>query len=360
MNIAISKRIEFSAARQLAGRTEGRNFVLWVGVAGPVQTDTGMIINLSELSATIKDVLERYDHRYLNSQLDDEPTTPNTARALWADLSGRLQLDCIELIEEAGEAARMTPAGVVTIAHGAFSAAHRTHAPRLSDIENQALYGICDNPSGHGHNYQVQLTLPAGSRVPQTVWAEFDHKNLSTDIPDLAGRNVVTEAVAELIARRVPQALRVRVHETADFFAEYRRDDPEYRLGRRYRFNAAHRLHSLALSAQENQRIYGKCNRPEPHGHSYAVEIMVKSKLDPRTEAAYDIGQLDETAASILSELNYTYLDADVAAFQRQPSTGENIVGYLWEKFQARLAGAMEAMRLWETPNNLFIIEPHS
>jgi 6-pyruvoyltetrahydropterin/6-carboxytetrahydropterin synthase len=360
MNIVISKRIEFSAARQLAGRIDGCNFVLWVGVTGPVETDTGMIINLSDLSATIKDVLERYDHRFLNTQLDDEPTTPNTARALWADLSGRLQLDCVELIEEAGDSALVTSAGVVTIAHGAFSAAHRTHAPRLSDAENQALYGICDNLAGHGHNYQVQLFLPAGSSVPQSVWAEFDHKNLSADIPDLAGKNVVTEAVTELIARRMPQARRVRVYETADFFAEYRRADPEYRLGRRYRFNAAHRLNSLALSAEANQRIYGKCNRPEPHGHSYAVEIMVKSKLDPRTEAAYDLGQLDETAAGILSELNYTYLDADVAAFQRQPSTGENIVGYLWEKFQAKLAGALEAMRLWETPNNLFRIEPHS
>jgi 6-pyruvoyltetrahydropterin/6-carboxytetrahydropterin synthase len=357
MNIVACKRLEFSAARQLAGRTEGRNFVVWVGVAGPVQADTGMVINLSELSATVQNALERYDHRYLNAQLGDEPTTPNVARTLWADLSGRLQLDFVELIEEAGEAAQATSAGVVTIAHGAFSAAHRTHAPRLSDVENQALYGICDNPAGHGHNYRVQLFLPSGASVAQTLWSEFDHKNLSVDIPDLAGRNVVTEAVAELIARRVTRAHRVRVYETADFFAEYRRADSDYRLGRRYRFNAAHRLHSLELSAEGNQRVYGKCNRPEPHGHSYSVEIIIKGPLDPRTEAAYDVGQLDETAASILAELNYTYLDTDVAAFRRQPSTGENIVSYLWEQFRARLAGAVEAMRLWETPNNQFRIE---
>jgi len=360
MNIVTCKRLEFSAARQLTGRTEGRNFILWVGVSGPVQADTGMIINLSELSVTMKEMLERYDHRYLNTQLDDEPTTFNTARALWADLSGRMQLDCVELIEEEGEAAQVTSAGVVTIVHGAFSAAHRAHAPRLSDAENQALYGICDNPAGHGHNYQVQLFLPADSNVPQTVWAEFDHKNLSVDVPDLVGRNVVTEAVAELIARRVPRAHRVRVYETADFFAEFRRADSDYRLGRRYRFNAAHRLHSLALSAEANERVYGKCNRPEPHGHSYAVEIIIKSPLDPRTEAAYDVGQLDKIAADILAELNYTYLDINVAAFHHQPSTGENIVSYLWEQFQARLAGTMEAMRLWETPNNQFRIESHS
>jgi 6-pyruvoyl-tetrahydropterin synthase len=74
-------------------------FCFVAGVAGLVQTETGKIINFSNLSATIKNVLEGYDHRYLNTQLDDEPTTPNTARALWADLNGRLQLDCVELIE---------------------------------------------------------------------------------------------------------------------------------------------------------------------------------------------------------------------------------------------------------------------
>jgi 6-pyruvoyltetrahydropterin/6-carboxytetrahydropterin synthase len=114
----------------------------------------------------------------------------------------------------------------------------------LSDEENLALYGICNNPAGHGHNYRAQFFLPPGQTVDRTVWAEFDHKNLSVDIPGLAGRNVVTEAIAELLARRVPPASRVRVYETPDFFAEYHRGDNNYRLGRRYRFNAAHRLHS--------------------------------------------------------------------------------------------------------------------
>jgi hypothetical protein len=44
MNGVTCKRFEASAARQLAGRTEGRNFVVWVGIAGPVQADTGVVI----------------------------------------------------------------------------------------------------------------------------------------------------------------------------------------------------------------------------------------------------------------------------------------------------------------------------
>src|SRR4029077_2700859 len=158
----------------------------------------------------------------------------------------------------------------------------------------------------------------------------FDHKNLSADIPDLAGRNVVTEAIAELLARRAPQARRVRVWETPTFFAEYQRAGTPYRLGRRYRFNAAHRLNSAALSAEENLRLYGKCNRLEPRGHTYFVEVMVGGELDRLTETAYDLGQLDKVAAEILREVDYVYLDRDVAAFRNQPSTGENIANYFW------------------------------
>lgn len=354
MKVVACKRFEFSAARQLAGRMQGHNFILWVGVAGPVQAGTGMVINVTDLKDIVTEVLDRYDHRHLNTQLSVEPTPPNIARSLWNDLSSRLQLDSVELAEEDGEAATVTEAATTTIIYGAFAAAHRTHAPRLSDEENLALYGICDNPAGHGHNYRAQLFLPPGQTVDQTAWAEFDHKNLSVDIPDLAGRNVVTEAVAELIARRVPQAGRVRVYETPDFFAEYHRGDANYRLGRRYRFHAAHRLHSPALSAEENRRLYGKCNRAEPHGHSYSVEVAIKSPLDPRTEAAYDLGALDKTAVGILGELDYTWLDSDVPAFRERPSTGENIACYLFEQFRAKLDCEVETLRLWETPNNQF------
>lgn len=41
----------------------------------------------------------------------------------------------------------------------AFSAAHRLHAPGLSDAENRAVYGKCNNPNGHGHNYEVEITV---------------------------------------------------------------------------------------------------------------------------------------------------------------------------------------------------------
>ncbi len=50
-------------------------------------------------------------------------------------------------------------------------------------------------------------------------------------------------------------------------------------LSRRYSFAASHRLHNPRLSAEQNQRIYGKCNNPYGHGHNYVVEVTVSGRV---------------------------------------------------------------------------------
>ena len=50
---------------------------------------------------------------------------------------------------------------------------------------------------------------------------------------------------------------------------------------RKSRFNSAHRLHNLALSDLENEMIFGKCNRPNFHGHNYELIVKVTGEIDP-------------------------------------------------------------------------------
>lgn len=360
MHLITLKRFEFSAARTIQGRLQGDNFIVWVGVSGPLDSTTGMVINVTELKHTVNAVLEAYDHRNLDTQLRGQtPTLSNIAQALWQDLTSEFQapltLSTVEVETENGAQARITANGVELIQYGTFSAAHRTHAPRLSEAANAQVYGICNNPAGHGHNYRAALTLPPESEVPDTIWAEFDHKNLSVDIPELHNRNVVTETIAELIARRAPAARQVRVWELPTFFADYAAAQKSYALGRRYQFNAAHRLHSPLLSKEENAQVYGKCNRPDPHGHSYFIEVTLTAPaLDPLTETAYDLGQLDAMAAEILRPLHRVWLERDVPHFQTHPSTGENIAVYLWQKFSEALGPQLASVTVWETPNNQF------
>src|SRR5437868_13647180 len=65
-------------------------------------------------------------------------------------------------------------------------------------------------------------------------------------------------------------------------------------LTRRYMFSAAHRLHSDAMSAEENRSTYGKCNNPYGHGHNYALEVTVSGPVDERTGMVCNLVDLDE------------------------------------------------------------------
>jgi len=116
-----------------------------------------------------------------------------------------------------------------------FSASHRLDTPALSPEENKRLYGKCNNPYGHGHDYVLDVTVdgPVDSTgqvadrraldalVNERVLERLDHKDLSKDVAAL--RNVVatTENLAELIRRALAsewplaaRLARVRISET--------------------------------------------------------------------------------------------------------------------------------------------------
>jgi 6-pyruvoyltetrahydropterin/6-carboxytetrahydropterin synthase len=94
-----------------------------------------------------------------------------------------------------------------------FSATHRLHNPSLSEDENRRLYGKCNNPHGHGHNYEVQVTLagtpgtsgllmeiPDFERVVlDTVITRFDHKNLNVELPEFRELIPSVENIARVI-----------------------------------------------------------------------------------------------------------------------------------------------------------------
>jgi len=94
-----------------------------------------------------------------------------------------------------------------------FCASHRLDTPALSLAENQRLYGKCNNPHGHGHDYVLDVTVEGSvdghgqvadrraldTLVDERVLQRFDHKNLSKDVPGLAGVVATTENLAAAI-----------------------------------------------------------------------------------------------------------------------------------------------------------------
>lgn len=132
-----------------------------------------------------------------------------------------------------------------------FSAAHRLHDPEISDEENRRLYGVCNNPRGHGHNYAFEVTVrgPVAARtgmvmdlnrlmvlLREEIVAEVDHKHLNHDVEWLAGINPTAENVAVAFWKRIERGLersaasqaavrrrlhRIRLYESRNNFVDY-------------------------------------------------------------------------------------------------------------------------------------------
>lgn len=122
-----------------------------------------------------------------------------------------------------------------------FCASHRLHTERLNAAENQEVYGKCNNPHGHGHNYQLEVTvggpldresgrivdLPSLDGLVQAhVLDAFDHRDLNSEVPEFTSLVPTSENLALVIEQRLqkewgsrfpggwPRLENVRLHET--------------------------------------------------------------------------------------------------------------------------------------------------
>uniref|UniRef100_A0A3B4A075 6-pyruvoyl tetrahydrobiopterin synthase n=1 Tax=Periophthalmus magnuspinnatus TaxID=409849 RepID=A0A3B4A075_9GOBI len=121
-----------------------------------------------------------------------------------------------------------------------FSACHRLHSPDLSDEENKKVYGKCNNPNGHGHNYKglyfiidaetgMVMNLTDLKRcIEDVIMTPLDHKNLDKDVPYFSTVVSTTENLAVYIwdhmVREVPEGLlyEIKIHETDKNIVVYR------------------------------------------------------------------------------------------------------------------------------------------
>jgi 6-pyruvoyltetrahydropterin/6-carboxytetrahydropterin synthase len=123
-----------------------------------------------------------------------------------------------------------------------FSAAHRLHNPRLSPEENRRIFGLCNNPNFHGHNYELDVSV-SGPVDPDTgyvadlgevkriaeeiVVAALDHRNLNLDVPAFRELNPTAENIVVVIwgmlDGRLPGRLeKLVLWETPRNYVEYR------------------------------------------------------------------------------------------------------------------------------------------
>ena len=128
-------------------------------------------------------------------------------------------------------------------------------------------------------------------------------------------------------------------------------------FGRRYRFSASHRLHSDALSAEENQAAYGKCNNPHGHGHNYIVEVRVGGDVDAETGMVCNLVELDACVRKeVLDAFDHTNLNLQ-ECFKDVVPTTENVCIEIYRRMKKSFRAAeVVAVRVEETSNNFFEI----
>jgi len=202
-----------------AMRGLGRYYELVVACAGEADPQTGYFINIKRIDdAFAAEVLPYLEGIVAGGRAHAAAPLGETLRQIFNRLQPALRgsVQSVQL--------RLTPTYHLTLRSTAmdrvilrqsfeFSAAHRLHVPELSDARNVELFGKCNNPAGHGHNYRLEVAIrapidPAGqvldvesldALVDETVIQRLDHKNLDVDVPAFAGRNSSVENIAVVI-----------------------------------------------------------------------------------------------------------------------------------------------------------------
>jgi 6-pyruvoyltetrahydropterin/6-carboxytetrahydropterin synthase len=126
-------------------------------------------------------------------------------------------------------------------------------------------------------------------------------------------------------------------------------------ITRRYRFCAAHRLHTDHLSVEENRVVFGKCNNPNGHGHNYVVLVTIGCPGTVQSRQAVGIDELDRIVTErIVNRFDHHDLNQD-PEFATQTTTGENLVLLIWDLLVTQIPdGQLKKVAVIETRDNYF------
>ncbi len=201
----------------------GRHYELDIRCHGRVDAATGYFLNIKEIDRAVRaTVIPMITAAARRGGADPASTLRDAIPALNRELAGtvasvRWRLSpyySIEMSDPSTTAPSSPPVALIR-QQFEFAAAHRLHVPSLSDEENRELFGKCNNPRGHGHNYRIEpcVEVPVPSRgasafgladleriTAAAVIARYDHKHLNEDTVEfgLDGLNPSVENIAKV------------------------------------------------------------------------------------------------------------------------------------------------------------------
>lgn len=228
---------------QAASDALGAYFEVTVTVAGDPDPVSGYVIPIGAIDAAVRDAVAPL---LAGALWGERPAAAchaagPLARAACEAVSARLGRPVRELCLHLNPFDRIQwsptmPTRVLLSAQVECAAAHRLHAPTLDDAANRALFGKCNNPNGHGHNYRIEATVAVPADAPEGalglptlarileehVTRRIDHRHLNLDVPEFAKRIPSVEHIAsacvewlrEPVRRAGGELVRVSVWET--------------------------------------------------------------------------------------------------------------------------------------------------
>ena len=221
----------------------GHYFSAGVTLQGELESQSQYLVNIKRIDEAVREALPA-----VQRMIRDRKTAAAIVAHLFSHLRERwpTQLDSLSLalspFMSLSSVASELPMMRLS-QRFEFSASHRLHNPALSDAENRRTFGKCNNPLGHGHNYEMQVTLigdpnahgllvdiPAFERtVAETVIDPFDHKYLNVEVPQFRDLIPSVENIAKVIYGMLKPVLKlehaklasVTVWETPKTWCEY-------------------------------------------------------------------------------------------------------------------------------------------
>jgi 6-pyruvoyltetrahydropterin/6-carboxytetrahydropterin synthase len=203
-----------------------RHYEITAWCAGEPASRTGYLADIKSLDAALRERIVPLVARTCETAPQTEPAAlmPALFAAAWGALPASLSrlrwalspTYHVEMESGRGEV-------VLVRQQFEFAASHRLHVPALSDEENRRLFGKCNHPSGHGHNYRVEpcVEVRAGPGAPgfsiadlealvdETIIRPFDHRHLNVDTTEFGpgGLNPTVEHIARVLYERLRPAV---------------------------------------------------------------------------------------------------------------------------------------------------------
>ncbi len=124
-------------------------------------------------------------------------------------------------------------------------------------------------------------------------------------------------------------------------------------LTRKAEFSASHYYWNDAWSAQENERVFGKCANKNGHGHNYTLEVTVAGEVDGTSGFVVDLKQLkDVMEREVVGVYDHRHLNKEVPEFAKLIPTTENIAIAVWGRLEGKIPGAkLYRVRVYEMPD---------